>query len=115
MIGKIRRKLIANHLPEIKTEAILICPICDRPIPKLQKDAHHLIPKSKGGKATEYLHRICHRQIHALFTETELATTFNTAGILKDHPEMMKFIKWVQTKPIGFYERTSKSSRIKKD
>jgi hypothetical protein len=91
----------------------LICPICERAIPESQKDAHHLIPKSKGGKATEYLHRICHRQIHALFTETELATQFNTATSLKESPEMANFIKWIKTKPIGFYERTSKSSRIK--
>lgn len=113
MLGKIRKKLIANDTVLTKASTDLTCPICDRVIPDSQKDAHHLIPKSKGGKATEYLHRICHRQIHALFTETELATQFNTAERLKKHTEMLKFIKWVQSKPIGFYERSSKSSRIK--
>ncbi|WP_331851804.1 hypothetical protein [Polynucleobacter necessarius] len=71
------------------------------------------MPKSKGGKTTQYLHRICHRQIHALFTETELANQLNTASALQAHPEMKKFISWVQTKPEHFYEKTRKSARVK--
>ena len=114
MIGKIRKKLIAIESIKTPIDSTLICPICERNIPNSQKDAHHLIPKSKGGKATQYLHRICHRQIHALFTETELATQLNTAIALKNHPDMEKFIQWVRTKPDSFYERTSKSLRLKK-
>ena len=34
------------------------------------------------------LHRICHRQIHALFSETELARQYNTAEALLAHPEV---------------------------
>ncbi|MSQ81227.1 MAG: HNH endonuclease [Candidatus Methylopumilus sp.] len=93
---------------------LLICPICKRAIPDLQKDAHHLIPKSKGGKSTKFLHRICHKQIHALFNETELAKLFNTAESLTEHSDMQTFIKWIRNKPDSFYERVSKSSRIKK-
>ena len=113
MIGKIRQKLISQELPAMQKSEEIICPICDRPIPASQKDAHHLVPKSKGGKATEYLHRICHRQIHALFTETELAQQYHHAQILREHPEMKKFIRWVATKPDAFYEKTRKSSRLK--
>ena len=113
MIGKIRQKLIAQE-PVLANKAIeLVCPICNRPIPDSQKDAHHLVPKSKGGKTTEYLHRICHRQIHALFTETELATQFNTAGALQEHPEIQRFILWVKSKPNHFYEKSRKSARLK--
>ena len=109
MIGKIRQKLIDLHQPNPKEAAEMICPICDRPIPDSQKDAHHLIPKSKGGKTTEYLHRICHKQIHALFTETELAQQYHHAQILREHSEMGKFIQWVKNKPNAFYEKTRKS------
>ena len=113
MLGKIRQKLIDLHQPvSIRTD-VNICPICDRPIPDSQKDAHHLIPKSKGGKTTEYLHRICHKQIHALFTETELAQQYHHAQILREHPEMMKFIQWVKNKPNAFYEKTRKSTRLR--
>jgi 5-methylcytosine-specific restriction endonuclease McrA len=113
MIGKIRQKLISQEVPAIQKPAAITCPICDRPIPTSQRDAHHLIPKSKGGKTTEYLHRICHKQIHALFTETELAQQYHHAQILRDHPGMKKFIKWVSGKPNSFYEKTRKSSRLK--
>lgn len=113
MLGKIRQKQIILERPRLERAGLLVCPICDRPIPESQKDAHHLIPKSKGGKATEYLHRICHRQIHALFTETELAQQYHHTQILRDHPEMKKFIQWVGSKPDAFFEKTRKSSRIK--
>ena len=113
MLGKVRKKLISLAPPLLKRDEGLVCPICDRPIPASQKDAHHLVPKSKGGKATEYLHRICHKQIHALFTETELAQQFNTPDALKNHIEIKKFVTWIQTKPNNFYERVRKSSRLK--
>ena len=113
MIGKIKKKLLPSKLLEAISNSTL-CPICNRNIPASQKDAHHLIPKSKGGKSTEYLHRICHKQIHALFNENELARTFNTAESLKNHPNMQNFINWVKAKPDTFYEKTAKSLRIKK-
>ena len=113
MIGKIRKKLL-EPISHVLQKESLICPICDRFIPISQKDAHHLIPRSKGGKSTEFLHKICHKQIHALFNENELAKTLNTAKSLKEHPDMQVFINWVKNKPDAFYERVAKSSRIKK-
>jgi len=90
-----------------------VCPLCDRPIPDTQRDAHHWIPKSKGGKHTTYLHRICHRQIHALFTEAELAKQFNSVDALLAHRDIAVFVAWVKTKPDDFMERTRKSQRLK--
>ena len=113
MLGKIRQKLISSRPEPSRQAQEVICPICERPIPESQKDAHHLVPKSKGGKATEFLHRICHRQIHALFTETELANSLHTAAALQEHPEMQRFIRWVKTKPDHFFEKSRKSTRIK--
>lgn len=88
-----------------------VCPLCERPIPPEQSDEHHLVPKLKGGKETEALHRICHRQVHALFTETELAERYNTAEALLEHPEMRKFVAWVRTKPPGLCESVKESRR----
>lgn len=118
MLGKVRRKQL-SRLAEAgalsaRSPSVLICPVCEREIPDAEKDAHHLVPKSKGGRATEYLHRICHRQIHALFTETELARELNTAEALRAHPLMQTFIDWVATKPPGFYQRVSKSDRVRR-
>jgi hypothetical protein len=91
----------------------LVCPLCERKIPRSQRDAHHLVPKSKGGRDTEYLHRICHRQIHALFTETELAKQFNSVVALLTDPDITVFVAWVKTKPDDFMEQTRKSQRLR--
>ena len=115
MAGRVKRKQQAERFGRIVPldEEDVICPLCRRPIPKSQQDAHHLVPKSKGGRETEYLHRICHRQIHALLTETELARRYNTVEDLLAHPGIASFVNWVRTKPDDFYERTFKSQRMK--
>lgn len=110
-MGRIKRLL--QHEPPSVASAALVCPLCERTIPLSQRDAHHLVPKSKGGRQTEYLHRICHRQIHALLTETELARQFNSVEALLAHSEVAQFVAWVRTKPDAFMERTRKSQRLR--
>jgi len=114
MSGRIRRKSIpeASHVPSRGVEPD--CPLCGRSIPESQRDAHHLVPRSRGGRHTEFLHRICHRQIHALFTETELAREYHTVEALLAHPAVAGFVEWVRSRPPGFSERTRKSSRVRK-
>lgn len=81
------------------------CPICDRPlVPGPSVDAHHWVPKSEGGTETAVLHRVCHRMLHRLFTERELATLYDTPERLRDHPDVAKFIKWVRKKPADFVD-----------
>ena len=92
----------------------VICPLCGRAIPPAQRDAHHLVPKSKGGRQTTFMHRVCHRQIHAVLTETELARQYATVEALLAHPELKVFVSWVKTKPEDFFVRTSKSARVRK-
>jgi hypothetical protein len=87
------------------------CPLCERLIPPAQRDEHHLVPKMKGGRITVAMHRICHRQVHALFSETELAREFSTAQALLTHEEVRKFVDWVKTKPDDFFERTRRAAR----
>ena len=113
MVGRIRKKLLGRLSDSAEVTSLLICPLCNRPIPDSEKDAHHLVPKSKGGRQTQYLHRVCHRQIHALLTETELAKTYNHVEALLAHPGIARFVAWVKTKPDNFYERTRKSQRIR--
>lgn len=115
MAGRIKTKLLIAKLDLFADQknSVLVCPICDREIPAAQRDAHHLIPRSQGGKTTEFLHRICHRQIHALFTETELARQLNTIEALKSQDELKPFIRWIKKKPNNFFEKTRKSQRLK--
>ncbi len=115
MTGRIKKNQIQAQLQALPAppSGDTVCPLCDRHIPARQQDAHHLVPKSHGGVHTVVLHRICHRQIHALFTETELARQYPTVSALKAQNEMARFVRWVQTKPDGFFEKSRKSRRLK--
>jgi len=112
LVGKIKRKA-RLALGDLVIKPPVICPLCEREIPKQHIEAHHLVPKSKGGDVTVELHSVCHRQIHALLTETELANTYPTVQALLEHPDVAKFVQWIQTKPLDFKERARKSKRLK--
>jgi hypothetical protein len=92
----------------------VVCPLCGRTIPPAQRDAHHLVPKSKGGRQTTVMHRVCHRQIHAVLTEAELARQYATVEALLAHPELKVFVAWVRTKPEDFFVSTRKSARVRR-
>lgn len=115
MQGRIKRKqaLLTGAHPRLVSSELPICPLCTRPVPASQADAHHLVPKSRGGVETVTLHRICHRQVHALFTEVELERQYSTIESLRAHPELARFLAWVRGKPDDFFERTRKSKRLK--
>lgn len=115
MRGRVKRKqaLLDGAYPRLVNEQLPVCPLCDRPVPVSQADEHHLIPKSRGGVETVTLHRICHRQVHALFTEVELERQYATVDRLRSHPELARFLTWVKDKPDDFYERTRKSRRLR--
>lgn len=85
------------------------CPLCDRPIPPdVPQSRHHLVPRLRGGKGgeTALLHQICHNEIHATLSETELARSYNTIAALRAHPRLAKFIRWVSKRPPEFRSRT---------
>jgi len=87
-----------------------ICPICSRVMYEGNSiNKHHLVPKSRGGVSTEYLHRICHAMIHSLWSEKELAQHYDSAEKIIASPRMQKFIAWVQKKDPLYYERTISS------
>ena len=78
------------------------CELCDRNCPKLTE--HHLIPrqetKRKKKKRADLGPTIdicppCHKQIHTLFTNKELASDLHSADLLRSHPAMIKFLDWI--------------------
>ena len=88
------------------------CPLCGRPLePGSSVDEHHLVPRSQGGKAKALIHRICHRKIHATFSERELASAYSTWQALKTHPDMAIFLHWVANKPPAFYDNSRRPAR----
>jgi hypothetical protein len=95
---------------------VVTCPLCSREMDDADADRHHLIPRQKGGSKgpTVDLHRFCHTKIHSIFTNKELAKTYNTVEALQAHPEIAKFIEWVATKPSSFYMKNSETGGKKK-
>lgn len=69
-------------------------------------DRHHLVPKTAGGRETVWMHRICHRKIHSVLDERALADHYADPADLRAHPEIARFVRWVQRKPIEFTKRT---------
>lgn len=57
------------------------------------------------------LHQICHNEIHAALSETDLARHYNTPGALRAHPRLARFVRWVATKPPTFHARTAGRGR----
>ena len=93
-----------------------ICPLCQRRLVSgPSTDIHHLIPKLKGGRKgpTVELHKVCHTKIHSVFTERELAKTYNTIEALLGNEEIQKFVNWVAKKDPEFYETNREISSKK--
>jgi 5-methylcytosine-specific restriction endonuclease McrA len=76
----------------------MICALCGREVDVLTE--HHLKPRSRlKKKETTQIIKICsacHRQLHALFTNAELAKGFDSVERLRDEPRMAKFLDWVR-------------------
>lgn len=88
----------------------MLCGLCERGLGKVA-DRHHLIPKSRKGKETVTIHKICHRKIHSTFTEKELEQYYNTFERLKESKEIQNFINWVSKKDIDFYSSSRNAKR----
>ena len=86
------------------------CWLCERPIGS-RYELHHPVPKSRGGRETVPLHRICHRTLHARFTNAELARIGANVEALREDAEIARFIRWVGDKPPDFHAPTRKPKR----
>ena len=86
------------------------CELCLRD--DVERTVHHLTPREFGGgpEDTSKLCIPCHKQIHALYPNSELAIRLNTIDKLQDDPEMKKYLKWIKKQPAGKLPRIKKSS-----
>ena len=94
-----------------------LCPLCLRPIPSdVPQSLHHLIPRLKGGTSGRVvlLHHICHKEIHARFTESELARSFHTVEALRASDRLTSFLNWVAKRPPEFLSRVPGGPRKKR-
>ena len=81
------------------------CWLCLRPLGR-KVQQHHTVPKAKKGRETVPVHPICHRAIHANFTNAKLSRIGNEReGLLADDA-MDSFVRWVSDKPPDFHAPT---------
>jgi len=109
-----------DRFSEFRKESRFIgdCPLCRRPLLKGPSiDKHHFLPKSEGGGPADalWVHRICHKQIHALFTAKELARDpeLQRPSALAARPEFEGFIDWIRKQPPEFNARMRKTRRLR--
>ncbi len=90
-----------------------VCELCQRADTELTR--HHLIPRARHGKGKirrdfgkaeltgrlAMLCRACHKFVHTVLSERQLANEYNTVGQLLAHPEIAKFVGWVAKRPAG--------------
>lgn len=103
----------------------MACELCGRQVSFLTR--HHLIPRTRHANKRNkrefdrqevkgriaWLCRPCHDHVHALFTEKTLERDFNTLELIAAHPEVAKFVTWIQRKPDGF-KPTSREAENKR-
>jgi hypothetical protein len=87
------------------SEAVEICWLCARPLGR-RVQWHHPVPKAKRGRERVPVHPICHRAIHANFTNVALAKSGGSRGVLLANPAVAKFVEWVANKPPDFHAPT---------
>ena len=81
------------------------CWLCARALGQ-RVQLHHLVPKARGGRDIVRVHPICHRAIHAHFTNAELARLGGDREALLVREPVARFVAWVQGKPSDFHAPT---------
>ena len=103
MVGRVKRKagLAEAAARAAREQAPPPCALCGRAL-GTRVEWHHLIPKSEGGRETAPVHPICHRTIHATVPNAMLARAFADPAVLRAHPEIARFLRWIADKPADF-------------
>ncbi|WP_409253387.1 HNH endonuclease [Bacillus sp. SCS-153A] len=90
------------------------CELCLRD--EVETTRHHLTPKEEGGTflPTAQLCKACHKQIHSLYTNEELAARLSTLKDLRKDEKIAKFIKWIRKQPASKLVKSKKSNERKR-
>jgi 5-methylcytosine-specific restriction protein A len=88
------------------------CRLCERQVPRHLITLHHLKPRQKGGKAEHRtpLCKPCHKQLHATFSNTDLARHYDSIETLRTAAPLQPFLQWIRKQNPERNFRTSISS-----
>lgn len=90
------------------------CALCHREPITLTK--HHLLPREEGGneETTAWLCENCHKHIHAVYTNKELAQRLHTLQALQEDDQISSYLKFIRKQPASKKVRTHKSRERRK-
>lgn len=90
------------------------CELCSRN--DVETTVHHLLPKEMGGtfEPTANLCIPCHKQIHALYTNAEIASRLTSIVELREDAQLSRFIKWIRKQPATKLMKIKKSNDRKR-
>lgn len=94
---------------------VYTCELCRRHgVSKITE--HHLIPREEGGAKLDvaWLCPDCHKQIHALYTNKELAIRLNTLEKLCADEKISKYLKYIRKQPSTKNIKIKKSREVRK-
>ena len=78
------------------------CALCRRVVPDERildpqvVQQHHLRPEERATSPTVTLCRPCHDQIHAVFTNAELRTDYDTIEALRSADRLDGYLEWIR-------------------
>ncbi|PCK22041.1 hypothetical protein CEY02_05695 [Bacillus pumilus] len=98
----------------MSTQSIGLCELCGRQ--KVLLTEHHLTPREEGGTylPIAFLCIPCHKQVHALYTNQELAARLDTLDALRQDEKLVPYIKWIRKQPASKLVKTKKSRQRRK-
>ena len=81
------------------------CELCEREVPRTT--VHHLTPRSTARRRgvpiaalpTAELCQACHKQLHVLYPNGELAARLGSIPALRSDERMAGFLAWVRKQP----------------
>ncbi|WP_438449328.1 HNH endonuclease [Gorillibacterium sp. sgz5001074] len=93
--------------------ALDACELCGRT--GVETTEHHLTPREMGGShlPTADLCRPCHKQIHALYSNEELAARLSTLEELRADGQIARYLRWIRKQAPGSLPRTRKSRALR--
>lgn len=88
------------------------CALCGRLVPPEMITLHHLKPREKGGKAEDRtpLCRPCHKQLHAMFSNADLAKAYGSIEALRQAPSLQPFLTWIRKQKADRNFRTHRAA-----
>lgn len=91
-----------------------VCELCERE--NVETTVHHLLPKEMGGTfgPTANLCIPCHKQIHALYTNEEIAARLTSIDQLRKDEQLSRFLKWIKKQPPSKIMKMKKSNNRKR-